>query len=280
MPGRATFADRSLTLHGQRFHFTDWGPSDGPAVLFLHGVTGHARTWDGEAAALAGHYRVIALDQRGHGDSDPAFDGDYSLTTLAGDVAAVVDALRLSRVSLVGLSLGGRVAIVYAALHPERMERLMVVDIGPDIAPAGRSRVGSLLAASPERFASLEEAIAHVRANNPRYAERLLRERVLHGLRPLTDGGYTWKFDRAIRDAVRTGRWREDLDVWPMWTSLTCPTTVVRGAESDVLSPEIAKRMQETRPETTLIDVPGAGHTVPGDQPAQFLALLREFLSH
>ena len=278
MPGNVTFADRSLTIHGLRFHLTDWGPATGPALLLLHGVTGHARTWDAEAAALAARYRVIALDQRGHGDSDPAPDGDYSLTTLAGDIAAIVDALGLTRVSIVGLSLGGRIAIVYAALHPERVERLVVVDIGPDIAPAGRTRVGTMMARSPERFASVEEAIAQARAANPRYIEALLRERVTHGLRRLPDGGYAWKYDRVIRDAVRTGRWREDLDVWPLWTSVTCPTLVVRGAESDVLSREIAKQMLEARPQTRLVEVPGAGHTVPGEQPAQFLELLRAFL--
>src|SRR5262245_51946695 len=139
MPVNASFADRSLTVHGQRFHLTEWGPAHAPAVLFLHGVTGHARTWDQEAAALASRYHVFALDQRGHGDSDPPLDGDYSLTALAGDIAAVVDALALARVSIVGLSLGGRAAIVHAARHPERVERLMVVDIGPDIAAAGRT---------------------------------------------------------------------------------------------------------------------------------------------
>src|SRR5712691_10825824 len=185
MPGNPRFADRSLTVHGQRFHLTDWGPPDGPAVLLLHGVTGHARTWDTEAAALAHRHRVIALDQRGHGDSDPAPDGDYSLTATAGDVAAVVDALGLTRLSIVGLSLGGRVAIVYAALHPERVQRLMVVDIGPEIAQAGRARVGTMMARSPERFASVEEAFTQARAANPRYVEALLRERVTHALRRL-----------------------------------------------------------------------------------------------
>src|SRR6267378_8649247 len=105
MPGNVTFADRSLTVHGQRFHLTDWGPTDAPTVLFLHGVTGHARTWDHEAAALAGRFRIIALDQRGHGDSDPAPDGDYTVATMAEDLAAFADAQALGRFSIVGLSI-------------------------------------------------------------------------------------------------------------------------------------------------------------------------------
>src|SRR2546427_9977089 len=117
MPGNVTFADRPLAARGQRFHLTDWGPADAPTVLFLHGVTGHARTWDHEAAALAGRFRIIALDQRGHGDSGPAPGGDYTLPALTGDIAAGVDALGLGRGSLGGHSLGGRLAIVYAALN-------------------------------------------------------------------------------------------------------------------------------------------------------------------
>ena len=68
--------DRTLDLHGQRFHYTDWGSPTAPTLIFLHGITGHARSWDDEARLLAGRFRVIALDQRGHGDSDPAPDGD------------------------------------------------------------------------------------------------------------------------------------------------------------------------------------------------------------
>src|SRR5256886_6622863 len=206
MRENVTFADRSMTVQGQRFHLTDWGSADAPTVLFLQGVTGQARTWDHEAAALAGRFRIIALDQRGHGDSDPAPDGDYTLTALTGDIAAVVDALGLARVSLVGLSLGGRVAIVYAALHPERVERLMIVDIGPDIAAAGQTRVGTMMARSPERFASVEDAIAQARASNPRYADALLRARLAPALRPLPHRGHPWTHDRALRPAATHAR--------------------------------------------------------------------------
>ena len=128
--------DHVLQLHGQRFHYTEWGEPSAPPVLLLHGVTGHARTWDGEARALAERYRVLALDQRGHGDSDPAPDGDYSTDSLVGDVAAFADALALPPVRLVGLSLGGRVAIAFAARHAAAVERLVVIDIGPELPPA------------------------------------------------------------------------------------------------------------------------------------------------
>jgi esterase len=270
--------DRTLDLHGQRFHYTEWGPPSAPALIFLHGITGHARTWDDEARLLAERFRVLVLDQRGHGDSDPAPDGDYSDGALLGDLEAFGDALGLARVSLVALSLGGRVAINYAGRHPERVERLVVVDIGPDIAPAGRLRVGALMANAAERFETLEDVIVHQRANNPLYTEAMLRHRAQHAVRPLPGGGFTWKYDRALRDAVRQGRMRVPADLWPQWRAIQCPTLLVRGSESDILTDEIAKKMLEALPSARLAVVPNAGHTVPGDQPVAFQRLLREFL--
>jgi esterase len=270
--------DRTLTLHGRRFHYTEWGAPTAPPVVFLHGVTGHARTWDDEARLLAGHYRALALDQRGHGDTEPAPDGDYSDAALLGDLEEFVEALALPRLALVALSLGGRVAINFAGRHPDRVERLVIVDIGPEIAPAGRARVGTLMASAPERFETLDEVVAHMRANAPLYTEAMLRHRARHAVRPLPGGGFTWKYDRALRDAIRQGRMRVPTDLWAQWRAITCPTLLVRGAMSDVLSEETAKRMAEELPVARLVVVPGAGHTVPGDQPAAFQSLLREFL--
>ena len=197
--------DRTLTLKGQRFHYAEWGPATAPPVLLLHGVTGHARTWDDEAAGLAARYRVLALDQRGHGDSDPSPNADYTVATMSADVAAFADALGLSRFSIVGLSMGGRVAIGFAGQAPARVERLVIVDIGPEISEAGMLRVGTLMARSPELFPSLEHALAFHRLTNPLYSEAMLRHRVQHGTRPV-EGGLTWKYDRGLRDAVRPER--------------------------------------------------------------------------
>jgi pimeloyl-ACP methyl ester carboxylesterase len=156
-------------------------------------------------------------------------------------VAAFADALALPSFHVVALSMGGRVAIAYAARQPAKAERLVIVDIGPDIAPGGRARIGTAMAATPERFATAEQAFAWLRAGNARSTERSLRLRVEHGLRPTGDGGFAWKYDRAIREGVRAGRWREVVDLWPDWQAITRPT-------------------------------------LPGDQPGRFLALVSDFL--
>jgi pimeloyl-ACP methyl ester carboxylesterase len=270
--------DRTITLRGLRFHYVEWGPAAAPPVVFLHGITGHARTWDDEAQLLAGRYRVLVLNQRGHGDTDPAPDGDYSDDALLGDLTAFADALDLRRCTLVALSLGGRVAINFAGTQLGRVERLVIVDIGPEIAPVGRARVGALMAGAPERFESIEDVITHMRANAPLYTEAMLRHRAQHAVRPLPGGGFTWKYDRALREAIRQGRMRVPADLWAQWRAITCPTLLVRGALSDILSDETAKRMVDELPAARLVVVPGAGHTVPGDQPAAFQSLLREFL--
>ena len=271
--------DHTVLLHGTRFHYTEWGDAAAPPVILLHGVTGHARTWDDEARVLSTTCRVLVLDQRGHGDSDPAPDGDYTTATLTDDLATFIDSLGLAQVTLVALSMGGRVAIAYAGGYPSRVSRLVVIDIGPVIAAAGRGRVGGMMAGSPERFDSVARAIDYARTNAPRYTDAMLRHRVEHGVRPLADGGVTWKYDRAIRESVRNGRWRDPIDLWPLWSAIACPTLIIRGADSDILSPEIAKRMLDTQPRAELVDIPDAGHTVPGDQPQAFMDVLQRFLA-
>ena len=96
--------DRTIVLQGRRFHYTEWGAPTAPALIMLHGVTGHARTWDEEAAALASRYRVLALDQRGHGDSDPAPHADYTVAALSADLTAFADSLRITRASIVSFA--------------------------------------------------------------------------------------------------------------------------------------------------------------------------------
>lgn len=272
-------SDHHVTLAGLDVHYCEWGEGAGRPLVLLHGITGHARSWDHLATALAGEFRVIGLDQRGHGDSQWAPDGDYSVGAMAGDLARFADHLGLDRLSLLGLSMGGRVAIAFAGAHAARLERLVIVDIGPDIAPAGMQRVQGAMAGAAEHLESEVQAFEYLRQANPRYAERELRHRVHHGLRRLPDGGLAWKYDRALRDTMRAGGRRETMDLWAPLGRITCPTLVVRGAESDILSPEIAKRMLDRLPDGRLVEIAGAGHTVPGDQPEAFAAAVRSFLA-
>jgi len=135
-----------------------------------------------------------------------------------------------------------------------------------------------MMAGAPERVESEEQAIELARRANPLYDDAELRRRVAHSLKPAADGGLTWKYDKALRDMVRTGGRRDPVDLWEPLPRITCPTLIVRGAVSDILSPEIAKRMLAALPDGRLVEVAGAGHTVPGDQPDAFARAVRAFI--
>ncbi len=273
-----SFIDRSVTLDGLTLHYVEWGASHSKPLVLLHGLTGHARTWDRLALELSPPFRVLALDQRGHGDSDAAPDADYRVGAMAGDLTGFVEHLGLESFALLGLSMGGRVAMAYAGASPARVERLVIVDIGPEIHLPGLDRIRGMITGTPERIESEEQALEYARRANPRYEEADLRHRLSHALRRAPDGTLTWKYDNALRDMMRGGGRRDAIDLWEPLGRITCPTLVVRGAESDILSPEIAKRMLDRLPNARLIEVPEAGHSVPGDQPDEFARVVRSFL--
>lgn len=272
-----SFTERTVRVNGITLHYLDWGPAEAPPVVLLHGITGHARVWDHLAERLLPGRRVLALDQRGHGDSDPAPDDDYRVGAMADDVAAFAGSLRLDRFALVGHSMGGRIAIKYAADHSARLERLVIIDIGPDINLAGLQRVRGMMANAPERIESEEWAVEYIRRANPLQNVDMLRERVRHGLRRLPDGELTWKYAKGLRDMMREGR-RDAVDLWEPLPRIPCPTLIVRGAESDILAPEVAKKMAERLPDGRVVEIEGAGHTVPADRPEEFVREIRAFL--
>ena len=270
----AVFTSCHVEIGGLRFHYTDWG-DDGPPLVMLHGLSGHARTWDYTAASLSGRYRVLALDQRGHGDTDWA--PEYGFAPMAQDLLGFLDALDLREVTLMGLSMGGIVSFVFAAAHPERVRRLVVMDIGPEIAAAGTTNVASALAAK-DTFSSEDEAFTQARASNPRPTDDRLRHRVSHNLRPLPDGTLTFKYDEALRDP----RNLFDLTVeerWEAWQAVSCPVLLVRGDDSDVLAAETAQRMLAENPNASLASVPECGHSITLDNPDGMLEVVSPWLA-
>ena len=271
----ADFTSGRLTLGGLNFHYTDWG-GDGPPLVMLHGLSGHARTWDHTAAALSDRYRVLALDQRGHGDSDWA--PQYGFGPMAADLLAFLDAMELGEVTLMGLSMGGLVSFVFTAAHPERVRRLIILDIGPEIAPAGAQNVAASLAAS-DVFGSVDEAVAQARAANPRPTDEALRHRVSHALRSLPDGTYTFKMDKALRSQRGAIFDQTPEQLWDAWRAVRCPVLLVRGEDSLVLAAETAERMVAENPHVSFASVPNCGHSITLDNPQGLLVALSPWLA-
>jgi len=275
----ADVTDELIELRGLRFHYRDW-PSQragAPDLLLLHGFTGHARSWDSFAEAMTDRYRVLALDQRGHGESAWAAADAYSNPEMVDDAAAFVAAMGLKRFALLGLSMGGMVAINYAGRRPEGLTQLVIVDIGPEIVAAGSARIQAGVRTA-DVFASKDAAFAAARAANSLPPEAHHRRRVEQNLMRTEDGRWTWRYDRALR-APTTVRPRDPDAAWRACANIAAPTLIIRGALSDVLSPEVAARMLEVIPDARLTLVENSGHSVPLDAPEGFQAAARAFLN-
>ncbi len=271
----ALYQDRTLTLRGLRFHYLDWGTEGKPLFVLLHGGAQTAHSWDDFAPGVRNDYHVYALDQRGHGDSDWVPDGDYSRHTQCEDIAAWVATLKLPPFILAGLSMGGINAITYTARYPEQVRALIVIDVGPEIETRGRENIQNFT--SIDELDSFEAFIERAHHFNPRRSLENLRQRLSHNLKQLPSGKWTWKFDQQrLTAGIRSGIGPEGL--WEDVRKIHCPTLIVRGGESDILSPAAAERLQAAIPNSRLTIVPGAGHSVMGDNPEGFAAVVQEFL--
>ncbi len=271
--------DGFVEIGGLRLHYLDWGDQDSPAVLLLHGFAQSGHSFDFGSLALCGRFRVVALDLRGHGDSDWSPTKDYRRETMLADVVGVMDHLRLSSASLVGLSLGGTVGYMLAAARPELVRSLVIVDIAPRVERAGVSRVRGFVEGD-DYFGSLEEMVDAVRLFRPGRTQEQLLGSVLRNARRMGDGRWSWKYDPAMRrpeGRPETGPEQEN-ELWSTLESVACPTLVVRGADSDIVSPESVAEMVRRIPDATAVTVEEAGHLVPGDNPAGFIRAIEPFL--
>jgi pimeloyl-ACP methyl ester carboxylesterase len=265
--------------HGLELHLLEWSGSGVP-LLLLHGFGNDAHIWDAFAPAVAPYYRTLALDHRGHGDSGWDPESRYDHDTMVADVEALTHALGIDRLVLIGHSLGGRIATLFAARHASRMAGLVLVDIGPEVDPRGVLRIRSETAANADPvFASEQEYARLLSLHYPAARPETLLRMAHHGLRRLEDGTLRLKMDPALRggsggresaeDAAR--RERESAAAqWQALAAIACPTLVVRGAASDVFAPDVADRMVEVLPRGALAVVPRAGHSVMTDNPEGF----------
>ena len=263
--------ERDLKVNGARLRLLDWGGEGRPPVLLLHGFTGHAHAWDTLSIALQPRFHVMALDQLGHGDRDPA--DVYNAVAAFDDLSGVVDELGLQRLILIGLSMGGRNAIYFTAKRPEVVARLVIVDIGPEISK--RATAPAAGPAEPETWESIEQAAQHLYRANPYPGIHYYRWVVSHSLRARSDGRLVWKWHPSIKER----RTNPDVDWWALLRGITAPTLVLRGAESHVLDRDVAERMARELPNGRLIEVERAVHTLHEDNPDAVLAALTEFLA-
>ncbi|MPZ99843.1 MAG: alpha/beta fold hydrolase [Dehalococcoidia bacterium] len=275
--------DEFIEANGLRFHYREWGDTRTKhAVVLLHGYAETSEMWTESAQDLAREFRVIAVDQRGYGQSDRAGDQDYTRATQVEDLEAVLDQLGLRSVTLVGHSMGGANAICYAAEHPEVVSALIVIEAAPEVLRSGVEGLRRMMA-SAEEFTSMEEATDAFRPFFPYATTEQLDRRARAALTEGAGGALTWDFDPIFRDPMARppepdpGQ-RRLADLWDCVDRVQCPTMIVRGAETDMLTPEAIQRLHRRIPGSRVSLIEDAGHPVPTDQPSSLSLNVREFL--
>ncbi len=269
---------KTVTANGHTLHYLDWGTAGQPVALLVHGLRGHAHSWDDVSAALCEDYHVLALDQRGRGDSDWARDGDYTTGAYVADLAGFCKALELERFRLIGHSMGGRNAMAFGGQYPEMLEKLVIVDVGPTLDSQGSQRISSEIRSVPEEFDSFDTAFEYMNRQNRFASPEVMRRRVRYSTKELPNGKVGWKYDLLIREQRRNGTAPPSEDLWPSLPQIPCPSLIVRGAETDLLSPEVAGQMLTALPNATMVEIQQAGHMVFEDNPADFIAAIKDFL--
>jgi len=291
-----------LALGPQGFHrlaYTEWGdPRNLHVVICTHGLTRNSRDFDTLARALAGDYRVICLDVAGRGKSEwLAEPAHYGYPLYVSDAAALVARVTGPRPSLwwrffafltgrdpqpkvdwVGTSMGGLIGMMLAARKNSPIRRLVLNDVGPVIPREALNRIGRYVGKDP-RFDSLEAFEAYLREIHAPFgplSDAQWRHLALHSHRRTEDGRYAPNYDPAIGEAFRRP-FLQDLEFWDVWDAVRCPVLVLRGADSDLLTLDTVRRMQERGPGARYVEFPGVGHA-PALMSEDQIRPIRDFL--
>ena len=259
MPTRHT-----VTRDGIELVYWRW-PGAGPPTLLLHGIGNYGRYWDFFAQAVAGRLTLVAPDARGHGESARPAEG-YAPADFTADALAVLDAIGTRRALVVGHSMGGLHAINLAARHPDRVRALVIVDSSPEPLPAGAERARRLLSGRSARFADRDDARAYLERTSPGYSPAVYENRLAFAFRE-ENGELVWRSDPNALERIMSGRMPTE-DRWDALSAIRCPTLVVRGTHSNVLSEETAQDMVRSLADGRLMEL-DAGHNVPLDRPRE-----------
>ena len=268
--------DKNILVNGMNFHYLEWGNPANPTVLMLHGNSQQAHSWDFVSLALSENYHIIALDQRGHGDTDWAPDGDYSVQAQVRDIQAFVTDTGLIGFVLIGHSMGGRNSFVWASEHSGDLNGLVIVDTGPDTQRRGQDRIKNFREL-PDELDSFEQFAERVQEYTGRTKEQVMGA-LKYSIRERADGKWTWKYDKAMRDPNRRDAGMTPEQLWECIKRIDCPTLVMRGDRSDLFTEETMEQMKQAISDCETVTISGAGHLVQGDNPADFVTSVNGLL--
>jgi pimeloyl-ACP methyl ester carboxylesterase len=269
----------NIVLRRQRFHYLEWGDRDAPPIVLLHGGHQSAHSWDLVSLHLASRYHVLALDQRGHGDSEWARDVEYTNHTMSLDALAFLDAMGLEKPILIGHSMGGRNSMLLTRANPARLRALVIVDVGPEVSDRGRAAIAGFVQENQE-FEDLEHFVANVRKYDPYRSREHIERTVKYNMLQRADGKYISKCDSNPRrlGVVRGQGPLENITLDDA-RAFDLPVLLVRGERSNILAPDAAERFHDALPNGRLVTVRNCGHNVHGQNTVGFISALDEFLA-
>jgi len=270
--------EKSVNVNGINLNYLDWGTEGKPKVLLLHGLRGHRHSWDDVSTEFYQNYHIFALDQRGRGESDWAPGGDYSSDSFVADLEGFCAAVGLDKFILIGHSMGGRNSMAFAGKNAGMIEKMVIIDIGPDLNPIGSGRITQEMIDVPEEFDSFEDVFEYQSKQNRFCSEPVLRRRLTYATRELPNGKFGWRYDLEIREQRRNSTGAKQPDLWLTLPKINCPVLIVRGSETDTLGLETAEKMVEVLPDGKLVHVERAAHMVFEDNPEGFISVLHDFL--
>jgi esterase len=272
--GCETARKRSVVVGELFLSFLEWGTAGRPVLCFLHGGSAHAHWFDLVAPAFTDRFHVIALDQRGHGESEWAKPPAYATENFAADLLGFVDALGFARVTLIGHSMGGHNAMSFSAWHPDRVRALVIIDSRPmiptDRLDRLRRRGERTLRPYPSREAAAQSFRLVPRETNADPA--LLAHMGAAGVVE-RDGAWVYRFDPASNAE------RRPVDAWTLLDRITAPTLIARGDLSPVLPRDMADKLRSAIRGASLVEIPASYHHVTLDNPAGFVLELDSFLA-
>jgi esterase len=267
-------ADRFITVGGLRIHYLEWGAADKQPLIMLHGIGRVAHTFDHIALHFASNYHVMAVDMRGHGDSDWDPKGAYLVEDYVKDIEGLAQQLRLQKIVIWGNSTGGRVAQVFAGLHPELVSAVIAEDVGPERPTQVAESVTRQLKQEDEKgWASEEELLAQLKTSNSRTPDEILRAYVHYGSKKRGDGRVMWKRDPAI------GNGFVPTELWRFVRQIKSPIIYVVGGRSTIVPAETQVELKKVLSQAEIVTIPGAGHYPSEENSTAFLAIVDKFLT-
>jgi len=271
-----------------KLHYVDWGNTGRPLMVLVHGGRDHCRNWDWVALKLREHFHIIAPDLRGHGDSDWAVGGNYSMIDYVLDLTQLMKAVSTEPATLIGHSLGGSIVLQYTGVYPESVKKVVSIEgLGPPPhmikETLAHERMGSWIGQMQDlarrkvrEYASIDEALARMREANPHLSQEQAQHLTIWGVRRNENGTYSWKFDNYVH---ATSPFMFNMaDAREIWGRVTSPTLLVRGSESWVGDWVKDGRFSAFRNAQTFT-VEKAGHWVHHDQLDEFMRIVHRFLA-